>query len=217
LGLPEGLVVTVAGHLHSNRKDFQLMKKRAKIVLALSLGGAVAAGIAGPAAYAAADGHPTTATSAALVADTASPSAGSSTSSHHRPAYPGRFGPQFAQDLAAQLGVSADKVTGALKQIRVENATNHKATGNGGQKSGGPGQRAQRIDQFSSELAGKLGLDTTKVKNAVTTVLAKEKADRQAALKARLDQAVKSGKISQSDADAYLRVVNSGALAGTSK
>jgi hypothetical protein len=215
LGSFEGLLVTVGKHLHSNRKDLQLMKKRVKIVLALSLGGAVAAGIAGPAAYAAADGHPTTATSAALVADTTSPSSASNTSNHHRPAYPGRFGPKFAQDLAAQLGVPADKVTSALKQIRAENTPNHTATG--GQKLADPGQRAQRIDQLSSELAGKLGLDTTKVKNAVTTVLAKEKADRQAALKARLDQAVKSGKISQSDADAYLRVVNSGALAGTSK
>ncbi len=193
------------------------MKKSAKIVLAVSIGGAVAAGIAAPAAYAAADGHPAAATSAALVADTASPGSGSSASGHHRPAYPGRFGPKFAQDLAAQLGVSTDKVTAALKQIREQNATNHSATGNGGPKSVDAGQRAQRIDQLSSQLAGKLGLDTAKVKNAVTTVLAKEKADRQAALKARLEQAVKSGKISQSDADAYLRVVTSGVLEGTSK
>jgi hypothetical protein len=185
------------------------MQKRAKIILALCLGGAVAAGVAGPAAYAAAAGHP--ATAAALAADTASTSSGSASSQHR-----GRFGPQFAQDLAAQLGVPADTVTAALKQIRTENAANN-GTDGAGQKSTDPRQRAQRVDQLSNELAGKLGLDSTKVNNAVTAVLATEKADRQAALKARLDQAVASGKISQSDADAYLRVINSGALAGTSK
>jgi hypothetical protein len=171
------------------------MQKRAKITLAtLGLSGALAVGIAGP-AYAATGGSPASTPTAASTAPTAG-------KAHTR------FGAQFAQDLATQLGVPTAKVTTALQQLRAE----HQA-----QKQGQATDPAQREQQFASKLAAKLGLDGTKVSDAVKTVRAKEKADRQARLKSRLDQAVKSGKISQSDADAYLRVVDSGALAAARK
>ena len=167
------------------------MRTKAKLALAtIGLSATVAAGIAGP-AFAATTDHPTATASAA----TANAGAGST---DHR-AIGRRFGAEFAKDLAAQLGLPQQKVTTALQQVRTQLQADQKD---------GTATRGE----FVTQLAAKLGLDQTKVRTAVQAVRAHERADRQAQLKTRLDQAVKAGKISQSDADAYLRVVQSGAL-----
>lgn len=171
------------------------MRTRTKLALAtIGLSATVASGIAGP-AFAATTDHPTATASATTAAPSTNTGVGST--DHH--AMGRRLGAQFAKDLAAQLGLPQQKVTTAVQQVRAQLRTDHK-----------DGTATQ--GEFVTQLATKLGLDQTKVRTAVQAVRSQEQADRQAQLKTRLDQAVKAGKISQSDADAYLRVVQSGAL-----
>lgn len=178
------------------------MRTRAKLTLAaIGLSATVAAGIAGP-AYAAATDQPTSTASTPTAAPSTSASASAGSTDHR--AQGRQFGAEFAKDLAAQLGLPQQKVTTAIQQVRTELRS--------AQKDG-----SATRDQFVTKLATKLGLDPTKVRNAVQAVRTTQQADRQTRLKTRLDQAVKAGKISQSDADAYLRVVQSGALAPTTK
>jgi hypothetical protein len=182
------------------------MHTKVKLILAtVGLSTAVAAGIAGP-AYAAASDHPTGTASA----PSAAPSTGGGTgATADRGAHRCGSGPKFEQDLATQLGVPTQKVTAAVTALRTEQRAAH--------EKGSSATRAQLADEFASKLAAKLGLDPTKVRDAMHTVRAKEHADRQAQLKGRLDKAVKAGKISQSDADASLRVLKSGVLAPAAK
>ncbi|PZG02126.1 hypothetical protein [Micromonospora deserti] len=77
----------------------------------------------------------------------------------------------FAEALAKELGVSADKVTAALEKVREQ----HK-----------PADRPERGNA----------------------------ADRQAALKERLDQAVQDGKLTQEQADAISAAAEAGVLPG---
>ncbi|WP_229403516.1 hypothetical protein [Micromonospora okii] len=88
---------------------------------------------------------------------------------------------EFAEALAKELGVSADKVTDALEKIREQ----HKADrpGRGEQARG---ERGERPDA----------------------------AERQAALKERLAQAVKDGKLTQEQADAITKAAEAGVLPG---
>jgi hypothetical protein len=166
------------------------MRSKAKLTLAtLGLGVAVAAGIAGP-AFAAGTDQPAGTTPVAAASQT---SVTTGTSAHAGIRTGMRA--DFEKDLAAQLGVPTAKVTAAVKEVRTE-------MHQGGQTA----TRSQRADEFANLLAGKLGLDPTKVRDAMRTVHAQERTERQAQRKARVDQAVKSGKISQSDADTYLRV-----------
>jgi hypothetical protein len=171
------------------------MRTKAKLALAtIGLSATVGAGIAGQ-AFAATTDHPTATASATTAGPSTTAGAGST---DHR-AMGRRFGAEFAKDLAAQLGLPQQKVITAVKQVRTQLQADQKD---------GTATRGE----FVTQLAAKLGLDQTKVRTAVQAVRAQERADRQAQLKTRLDQAVKAGKISQSDADAYLRVLQSGAL-----
>ncbi|SCL17734.1 hypothetical protein GA0074692_0241 [Micromonospora pallida] len=81
----------------------------------------------------------------------------------------------FAEALAKELGVPADKVTAALEKLREERK----------------GDRPER--------GGWRGGDT---------------ADRQAALKERLAQAVKDGKLTQEQADAITAAAEAGVFPG---
>ncbi|MEU1684961.1 hypothetical protein [Micromonospora sp. NPDC005707] len=76
----------------------------------------------------------------------------------------------FAEALAKELGVPADKVTAALEKLREQ-------------------RQADRPERPSTE-------------------------DRQAALKDRLDQAVKDGKLTQEQADAVLKAAEAGVFPG---
>lgn len=78
--------------------------------------------------------------------------------------------------------------------------------------------RAARQDELAAGLATELGIDKAKVAAALEKVQtaqeAKAKADRSAALKTRLDAAVKDGKITQAQADAILKATEAGVLGG---
>ncbi|MER7332082.1 MULTISPECIES: hypothetical protein [unclassified Micromonospora] len=85
-------------------------------------------------------------------------------------------------------------------------------------------QRAERQAEFAEALAKELGVDTDKVTAALEKVREAQKpadrpergdsADRQAALKERLAQAVEDGKLTQEQADAITAAAEAGVLAG---
>lgn len=88
---------------------------------------------------------------------------------------------------------------------------------------GGPGGRSQadreaRQNEMAEKLAKELGVDQAKVKAALEKIQSEEqaanKADRLTALKTRLDQAVKDGKLTQAEADAIYKAAENGALQG---
>jgi hypothetical protein len=166
------------------------MRSKAKLTLAaLGFGVAVAAGIAGP-AFASSTGQPTGTTPVTAAPQTSVTTGTSSQAGVHM----GKRA-DFEKDLAAKLGVPSQKLTAAVKDVRTEL-----------RQSGKTGTRSARADEFANLLAGKLSLDPTKVRDAMRAVHAQELAERQAQRQARVDRAVQSGKISQSDASTYLRV-----------
>ncbi|MFI2666065.1 hypothetical protein [Micromonospora carbonacea] len=93
-------------------------------------------------------------------------------------------------------------------------------------------KRAERQSEFAEALAKELGVSTDKVTAALETVREQHKADRpglgergergerpdaaerQAALKERLAQAVKDGKLTQEQADAITKAVEAGVFPG---
>ncbi|MFI6234055.1 hypothetical protein ACIBD9_10925 [Micromonospora sp. NPDC050784] len=135
--------------------------RRKHLLAGLATAGVLGVGIAAP--------------TIAFAADTPTPSASTAPAPGAAPGTaPGakadRQG-EFAEALAKELGVPADKVTAALKKIREQHR---------------PTDRPQRP---SAE-------------------------DRQAALKQRLDQAVKDGKLTQEQADAITKAVEAGVFPG---
>jgi hypothetical protein len=76
--------------------------------------------------------------------------------------------------------------------------------------------RQQREDEFAAALAAELGIDKAKVAAAVEKVREAQRteaqADRLAALKTRLDEAVKAGKLTSDQAAAILKAAEEGVL-----
>ncbi|MFI0795498.1 hypothetical protein ACH4OY_22890 [Micromonospora rubida] len=87
-------------------------------------------------------------------------------------------------------------------------------------------QQADRKSEFAEALAKELGVSTDKVTAALDKVREQNKADRperaerpdaadrQAAMKERLDQAVKDGKLTQEQADAITKAAEAGVFPG---
>lgn len=78
--------------------------------------------------------------------------------------------------------------------------------------------RQQKEDEFAGKLAAELGIDKEKVAAAVEKVREAQrteaKAERLEAMKTRLAEAVKDGKITQEQADAILKAAESGVFPG---
>ena len=85
-----------------------------------------------------------------------------------------------------------------------------------GSKADRDARRAQEQADLAAKLAKELGIDQAKVQAALEKVQAEQqaqaKADRLAALKQRLDQAVKDGKLTQAEADAIYKAAENGVL-----
>ncbi|WP_327043446.1 hypothetical protein OG400_32260 [Micromonospora ureilytica] len=87
-----------------------------------------------------------------------------------------------------------------------------------------PGAKADRQGEFAEALAKELGVPTDKVTAALEKIREQHRPadrpqrpsaeDRQAALKQRLDQAVKDGKLTQEQADAITKAVEAGIFPG---
>jgi hypothetical protein len=107
-------------------------------------------------------------------------------------------GPAFAQDPTPSPSASSSSSSSAKSDLETE--------------------RAQRQDEFAAALATELGVDKAKVAAALdkiqTTQKSKNKADRIADLKARLDAAVKAGNLTADQEAAILKAAEAGVLPG---
>ena len=169
---------------------------------------ALGAGL-GVASFASADPTPT---------PTSSPSAapsGSPTAPNGKPGGwggPGRHGQgpredALASQLATKLGVDQAKVAEALKTVREANRPTTKPTP--GQATPDP---AEGDAALAKALAPRLNLDEAKIKTALDEIRAARAADRAAALKTKLDAAVKAGTLTQAEADAVTKAVEKGVI-----
>ena len=73
---------------------------------------------------------------------------------------------------------------------------------------------AARDAALAKSLAASLGIDEAKVTAALDELRTAAQADRAAALKTRLDQAVTDGKLTQAEADAVTKAVQNGVIGG---
>jgi hypothetical protein len=65
---------------------------------------------------------------------------------------------------------------------------------------------------LAKSLASALGIEESKVTTALEEIRTEAKADRAAELKSKLDQAVTDGKLTQAEADAVTKAVESGVI-----
>ena len=115
-------------------------------------------------------------------------------------------GEQLADQLATKLGVPKDKVATALLEIREANAPTTRPDPNQ------PPDLAERDTALAKALAAKLNIDEAKVKAALDEIRAERQATEAAALKERLDAAVKAGTLTQAEADAVQKAVTKGVI-----
>lgn len=174
-----------------------------KTAVALAAGVlALGAGV-GVASLASADPTPTPSPSS-------SPSAGTDGRDGHGPRGQRGLGADFAQLLAQKLGVDQAKVTQAIQAYRDANRPSANTTPDPSAKP----DREARDAAVAKALAQSLGLDEARVTTAIAEIRAEGRAERAAALKARLDAAVKDGTLTQAEADAVTKAVEKGVIGG---
>lgn len=108
--------------------------------------------------------------------------------------------------LATKLGVDEAKLKTALDTAR----QSLKPSGDTSSTTK-PDPTTMR-DNLATALAKELGIDKAKVTAALDEVRAAEQATHKADFKAKLDQAVKDGKLTQSEADAVLKAADAGVI-----
>ncbi|MFN8097486.1 MAG: hypothetical protein U0Q21_04255 [Dermatophilaceae bacterium] len=115
--------------------------------------------------------------------------------------------------LATALGVDQAKLTAALQKVGQSLHDQYE-----GQEHQGTApteaERTARLDAFATALAKELGIDKAKVTAALTAAQADRRATEKAALTARLDAAVKAGKLTEADKAAVLKAFDAGVLGG---
>ena len=172
---------------------------------------AVAAGVltlgAGVGAATLASADPTTSPSASPSASAPATDQGGGPGGHRGGGPHGRDQGQLAKTLADKLGVTEAKVTDALKAFWEAN----KPTGRPAPGTAKP-DPAARDTALAKSLAKSLGVDEAKVTKALAEVRAAGQADRAAALKTKLDAAVKAGTLTQADADSVTKAVERGVI-----
>lgn len=149
---------------------------------------------------------------------TTTPSPGATASgAPDSPPGPGRHGgpgrglhnTDLAKELAGKLGVTEAKVTEALQAVHAEHEPPARPT---------PGAAkpdpAARDAELANALATKLGVDEAKVSTALDEIRAAHEAERRQALKDRLAAAVKAGTLTQAEADAVQKAMDTGVIPG---
>ncbi len=182
---------------------------------------AVAAGVltlgagVGAATLASADPTPSPSTSPSQTAPAPAPEKGGP-DGHRGPGGRGDRGlmqQELAKTLASKLGVTETSVTKALKTFRDTNKPAGKPTP-GAKPAPGTAKPdpSARDAAMATSLAKSLGLDVAKVTKALDEIRAAGRADRAAALKTRLDAAVKAGTLTRAEADAVTKAVDRGVI-----
>lgn len=182
------------------------MNKKIAGIVALGTTAALGLGInAAAGAGSTSDAAPgRSAQSAAPGAVPSSPTAGTAASPTTRG--PGGRKDTVAKELASKLEVDQGKVTAALRAVRAD----LRAARRNGQAA------RPTVDTVANALAQKLGVSPVKVKTALQQVRASARAAARArhqkALGARLDRAVKDGRLTRAEADAVLKAAKEGIL-----
>ncbi|MGN9775493.1 hypothetical protein ACTMS0_06920 [Micromonospora sp. H33] len=124
---------------------------------------------------------------------------------------------------AGVLGVGVAAPTVALAADNTSPSPSASASASASDDTDRQQQRADRQAEFAEAFAKELGVPTDKVTAALEKLREQRKddrperpdaADRQAALKERLDQAVEDGKLTQEQADAIIAAAEAGVFPG---
>lgn len=119
----------------------------------------------------------------------------------------GMHGDEKAAALAGKLGVEEAELTEALQAF-------HEANRPSTPPAEGRPDRAAMDEKLAKSLAEALGIEEAKVTAALEELRTEAQAERAAALKDRLDQAVTDGKLTQAEADAVTKAVEAGVIGG---
>lgn len=127
----------------------------------------------------------------------------------------GRGGFMDATALAEALGVSEDDLSDALDAVREAMQPDADSRPADGERPALPTEeRAEREAAFVSALAKELGIEESKVSDALETVQAARKAEHRTELSERLDQAVEDGDLTDADKESVLKAYDAGVLGG---
>lgn len=167
-------------------------------------------------------GGATAASLSANAADDTDGSSGTSSASAGErgpggPGGPGGHGRGWFMDtaaLATALGVSEDELGDALDAVREEIRPDGKPAD--GERPALPTEeeRAEREAAFVAVLAKELGLEESKVSDALETVHAARRAEHRTELSERLDQAIEDGDLTDGDKASVLKAYDAGVLGG---
>lgn len=114
--------------------------------------------------------------------------------------------------LATKLGVDEARLRTAIREVRDALPRPDQDASQTEAERGAA--RAEHEAAFAKALAAKLNLDESKVTTALGQIRTERNAERAAALKPRLDAAIKAGALTQAEADAVTKAVKLGVLGG---
>ena len=178
-----------------------------KVIIPAAAALVLGAGALGVAQFASAD------TSASpSVTSTAAPGSSNQDGRPDRGHGPGKDKGMMGVDtakLATKLGVDEAKLKTAIETV--QQALKPTAKPTDGTKPT-EADRTAREAAFAEALAKELGIDKAKVTDALTALKTEAQASMKEAFKAKLDQAVKDGKLTQAEADAVIKAADAGVI-----
>ena len=118
--------------------------------------------------------------------------------------------------LATALGVSEDELSDAFDAVREATRPDAADRPAEGEERTPPTdeERAEREAAFVNALAKELGLEESKVSDALETLRAARTAEHRTDLAERLDQAVEDGDLTEADKESVLKAYDAGVLGG---